>query len=384
MIIRHIIRTLQQEDSTYINDLGFFEKKFVTAQLKEGVLMPPHYAVFFTPENDGNGFAFIAKLSETEQIRFNEADTEIKKWINELRSGLTHNKSIHFDNFGTFSLNAKNDITFDSDIIKELNVEYEGMGPITITPIKEVPITLDPIIPENEHTTPPQVSIPVEEKTITVDTTEDSQETEITSPIKEKKKRKVALIITMVLLVLLLIPAGYYSYMHRIAIELTIKDWKHKYFDKNVISTLRNAEEVPTSPLFPQEEEIVTPTTPYIIGYQPIIEDNTTEEIILSEEQTGTSVSTTPNSSNNDKPSSSSGFSKVQFEKGNYYVIAGSFYKESDALKHIQTNQLEKLNPTLLYQEGVRNIRVCIGTYNSEGEAMEYANSFHNNYWVLK
>lgn len=74
----------------------------------------------------------------------------------------------------------------------------------------------------------------------------------------------------------------------------------------------------------------------------------------------------------------------IHFESGHYYVIAGSLPNESDAELHIRQRGLDKYNPTLLLQDGVSNIRVCIGIYDTEEEAESFAKSVNSKYWVLK
>jgi hypothetical protein len=81
---------------------------------------------------------------------------------------------------------------------------------------------------------------------------------------------------------------------------------------------------------------------------------------------------------------SSTEFSKTLFQKGKYYVIAGSFVSEKDAALHIKERSLQHLNPILLYQDGNNRIRVCVGIYNSEQEANDFVNKINRNYWVLK
>ena len=74
----------------------------------------------------------------------------------------------------------------------------------------------------------------------------------------------------------------------------------------------------------------------------------------------------------------------IRFESGHYYVIAGSLPNESDAELHIRQRGLDKYQPTLLLQDGVSNIRVCIGIYDTEEEAESFAKGINSKYWVLK
>ncbi|MDL2230813.1 hypothetical protein LJB75_00155, partial [Bacteroidales bacterium OttesenSCG-928-L19] len=122
MIIDCIIEILKNSDDVYINELGLFEKKRTSSEIQENQISPPQIKVFFDEKGEGNGFAFILKYAEKKQKRINDADVEIRQWIEELKNSLANNKSITFENFGTFSLNPKNEIIFESGWIKELNI----------------------------------------------------------------------------------------------------------------------------------------------------------------------------------------------------------------------------------------------------------------------
>ncbi len=74
----------------------------------------------------------------------------------------------------------------------------------------------------------------------------------------------------------------------------------------------------------------------------------------------------------------------IAFETGHYYVIAGSLPNETDAEMHIRQRNLSQYSPTLVLQDGVSNIRVCIGIYDTEEEAEQFAKSINSKYWVLK
>ncbi len=77
-------------------------------------------------------------------------------------------------------------------------------------------------------------------------------------------------------------------------------------------------------------------------------------------------------------------YSYIRFEQGHFYVIAGSLPNEHDAELHIRQRGLDRYQPTLLLQDGVSNIRVCIGIFDSEEEADQFAQSTNANYWILK
>ena len=84
------------------------------------------------------------------------------------------------------------------------------------------------------------------------------------------------------------------------------------------------------------------------------------------------------------KQSSDGKYDYIRFEKGHYYAIAGSFPSESDVIRHIRQKKLDQYSPKILKQDGVTNLRVCIGVFNTEEEAESFAKGVNSSYWVLK
>ena len=84
------------------------------------------------------------------------------------------------------------------------------------------------------------------------------------------------------------------------------------------------------------------------------------------------------------KQSSDGKYDYIRFEKGHYYVIAGSFPTESDVIRHIRQKKLDQYSPKILKQDGVSNLRVCIGVFDTEEEAENFAKGVNSSYWVLK
>jgi hypothetical protein len=74
----------------------------------------------------------------------------------------------------------------------------------------------------------------------------------------------------------------------------------------------------------------------------------------------------------------------IPFEVGKYYVIAGSFAQEAKALQHIKEKKLGKYNAKLVVQPQNARIRVCIGIFDNEQNAVDFAAQIDKNYWVLK
>lgn len=421
MIIQKIIDILQTEGTVYINDLGLFSKCFKSAQLKNGILFPPGNIVIFDSKADGNGFAFVVKYAEKLQKRIPEADEEIKKWVEELKSAVEHNKSVSFENFGTFLKNSKEELCFESDLIKELNSEYEGMSPIEINPADKTEITkpVEKILSEepavavtptlekqlinkSEITPAPEIETPsvstneiipeqVAESQFKDDFKEDKKEEfkaepesilneEIISTEKNRKKSHTGIVIFIIIMIILAGVAAL-SYFYQVQIELTYKDLKNRYFEKGKVISEPDFLQDITSGLFEFKEnkdsskiEIITP---YSIDYQleNKIEQIPADEITAKSENSISLIETRP---------SSTEYERADFQSGFYYVIAGSFIAERDAAIHIKGHGLQHHNPFLLYQSGNNRIRVCIGVFSTEQEANEFVKKQNENYWVLK
>ena len=74
----------------------------------------------------------------------------------------------------------------------------------------------------------------------------------------------------------------------------------------------------------------------------------------------------------------------IQYERGYYYVIAGSFPAESVEKQYIRLKKLDEYSPKILLQDGVKNMRICIGVFDNEDEAECFAKRASSSYWVLK
>ena len=74
----------------------------------------------------------------------------------------------------------------------------------------------------------------------------------------------------------------------------------------------------------------------------------------------------------------------IRFEPGHFYAIAGSLPNETDAERHIRQKKLDQYSPKIVLQDGVKNLRVCIGIFDTEEEAEQFAKGINSGYWVLK
>ena len=140
-----------------------------------------------------------------------------------------------------------------------------------------------------------------------------------------------------------------------------ILDFYHQKFDRQTITdTTMMVKENPQ----PAVTDTVAETD--TIGYveeEPVTEEPATEA----------------------KPFDINNLEHIQYEKGKYYLVHGSFSQEADCARHIRSHHFETYAPMVLHQSGSSRMRVCLGVFNSETEATQFAES-HNikDAWTLK
>jgi nucleoid DNA-binding protein len=327
MIIPSLIRTLVEYNTVAISGFGTFYIKKISSQIKGEVIFPPQNCILFEYSKDIENFDFVNKLSQWEQLRIDEAQTQISVWIDLIEKGLEHNKSLFFDDFGTFSKDPSGIIVFQTVINSKLNIENEGLEPVVL-PLKRD----NKIIQPNTE--------PLKDKRLLL--------------TSKKKKRDrfwfiFALSAASVLLVVLFF-------------KDTFNPNYKVFFEHNDVTASAN-EGAFISNIAETEKDNVDTSETY--GIESVAGESFPNDKGLSEE-----------SENNDI--------YAPFQKGKFYVIAGSFINESDALKHIKEKKLEKYSAKLVVQPQSSRVRVCIGMFDNENDAIEFAALINKNYWVLK
>lgn len=107
-MINYIIKTLLKENSVDINGLGNFSTQLKHASINGDTITPPFYEIVFTQNQDpANNFSLANTISSESQCLFTEANEQIIKWKDELITALQNNKSVSFEDFGTFMLDKK-------------------------------------------------------------------------------------------------------------------------------------------------------------------------------------------------------------------------------------------------------------------------------------
>lgn len=135
MIIPHIIRGLLANNTVTISGLGTFSLECSPSYILNDKVYPPQKIVLFDFDKDADGFDFVSKLSQWHQIRIDEAADLIGKWVQTLEKSVANNKSVAFEQFGTFTF-SKQKIFFEYTFNQELGLETEGFDPVELPPVK--------------------------------------------------------------------------------------------------------------------------------------------------------------------------------------------------------------------------------------------------------
>ena len=144
-MIDYILKILQQEDRVYIERLGAFKMELRHAVIEDSVIQPPHYEVVFEhTDSEENHFTLTNLISREQHCLFTQANEQVNAWVSELLTALQNNKSVTYEDFGTFMLDKKGNISFESAVIPQLNSLFEGMEPIDLKQINAVPVVAEP------------------------------------------------------------------------------------------------------------------------------------------------------------------------------------------------------------------------------------------------
>ena len=416
----YIIKALQKGDSICVNDLGTFSLHYVPASISGKVISAPHNIVTFDAHSGSGDYAFTDLVCFEKKCLITQASAEITQWVEKLKQALNNNKSVAFEGFGTFSLNDKGKISFSCDHIPELNIEFEGLEELHTDQLWSEGVETEDEGRETEEPRPeteeprteneeqrletedvrletedekPQIEEPETEEQRTEteeepviyrsslaedeesqianrksqieepETEEQRTETEEEEPQVANRKSQIAhrKWLWWLLVLLLLAALGAAGYLFREKLMPVYDNVKEKFTKKEKVVEPTETETIEV--ITPAEEEEVVPE----------------EEIV--EEVPETPAVYTPEEV---KRTADSKYPYIRYEAGHFYTIVGSLPSEGDAEKHIRNRGLDKYEPKLVLQNGVGNIRVCIGIFDSEEEAESFGQSSGLKYWVLK
>ncbi len=382
-MINYILKTLQTEDHVFIERLGSFRLNLCHAKIEGETIQPPHYEVVFEQtDSEENHFTLANLISREQQCLFTQANEQVTAWVSELLTALQHNKSVAYEDFGTFMLDKKGNISFVCAVIPQLNSLFEGMEPIDLKRFGAVPLVVEPerepvvepepepvVEPEREPVVEPECEpvvepepepiVEPEPETVVNDDEEDDEEEDEDDEQPETKKHHLAWLWILLLLIAVLAAAGF---VFKDKLWNYYQQWKEK---KQPVEQVVEPQEIPDATTTIDE---VTETV------EPL------EEVVEPEPEPEPEVFTPTVI----KQSADGKYDYIRFEKGHYYAIAGSFPSENDVIRHIRQKNLDQYSPKILKQDGFPNLRVCIGVFDTEDEAERFAKGVNASYWVLK
>lgn len=469
-MIPFILKALQNENRVFIERLGSFRIQMRHAEIDGDIVRPPFNEVVFTPnDSEENNFSLANQISRDKQCLFTEANEQITAWVDELLAALQNNKSVTYEGFGSFMLDKKGNISFESMVIPQLNSLFEGFEPLNIRNFGQTAVaaeeepeveeaepqtTEEPVVAESdsfvavaddhkenieevkveeekevenvvgdgeldvkdEGQEPEDVKVEEpeveeekeeeepeveEEKEEEVPESEDEKEEEIEKEgdekdekeeepetedeenekdekedddddeedddddddDDEKDKRKHHKLAWLWVILLLLIVLGVLGYIFKDKLLNIIHQWKDK----------KQPVEQPVVPSDSVNESTVD-YTDSLAQTEPAVESVETTETSEPEVYTPEVI----------KKTADSKYDYIQFEPGHFYAIAGSFPSEADVVRHIRQKHLDQYSPVIVKQDGVKNLRVCIGVFDTEAEAEQFAKGVSSQYWVLK
>ena len=461
-MIPFILKALQNENRVFIERLGSFRIQMRHAEIDGDIVRPPFNEVVFTPnDSEENNFSLANQISRDKQCLFTEANEQITAWVDELLAALQNNKSVTYEGFGSFMLDKKGNISFESMVIPQLNSLFEGFEPLNIRNFGQTAVaaeeepeveeaepqtTEEPVVAESdsfvavaddhkenieevkveeekevenvvgdgeldvkdEGQEPEDVKVEEpeveeekeeeepeveEEKEEEVPESEDEKEEEIEKEEDEKDekeeepetedeenekdekeddddddddekdKRKHHKLAWLWVILLLLIVLGVLGYIFKDKLLNIIHQWKDK----------KQPVEQPVVPSDSVNESTVD-NTDSLAHTEPAVESVETTETPEPEVYTPEVI----------KKTADSKYDYIQFEPGHFYAIAGSFPSEADVVRHIRQKHLDQYSPVIVKQDGVKNLRVCIGVFDTEAEAEQFAKGVSSQYWVLK
>jgi len=326
MIIPSLIRTLLEENSATIAGLGTFFVEKQPAQVKDDVVLPPQNMILFRYSKDDEGFDFVTKLSKWKQIRMDAAQAEISEWINLIENGVEHNKSVFLDDFGTFFKDSSGKIVFQSIIIPELNIENEGFDPVFMIQKGNL-INEDYVVKDKRSIL-----------------------------INKEKKRDKTLFFGIILVAAILLCV------------LFIKD-RFSYIYQTIFVQKEKLDET----LKPEGTAFISSVLNEVLEVDTREEKEANPPVFKTEDQYAKV----------EKPLSPDSI-YLPYQKGKFYVIAGSFLKEADALRHIKEKKLEKYDAKLIIVPENQHLRVCIGSFDNEIDASKFMTLNDKSCWILK
>lgn len=335
-ISKYISELLFVHECVIIPNFGGFITNPQITSIKNGKLfLPPSKSILFNKNLQRNDGLLINYISEKQNINYSESRSKVENFVHELNYRLKEKNYFFIENIGAFHYEAESTLQFVPEASTNFLISSFGLSSFSF-----------PELEETNHV--PQI------------VKNHSDKEAIRISINKSFIRK-ALISLPVMLALTIIPfkssITEQQNSFRASFVPQISETKNKE-----IETLIEKKTDKKTALFYQESPVVE-----------VLEkvDNTVvEEVTPVIEQKETTISDVPAT-----------------QKGNFYIIAGSFTVLKQAEDHIKILKKQGFNPEIIKENDSR-FRISLSSFKSKSEANKEVQSLRNknkklSVWVL-
>ncbi len=407
-IAKYVGDLLYDYECVVIPGLGGFITEEVPVKINSVThnFSPPTKKVHFNTHLRVNDGLLVNYVAQHEQIGYKTAKQKVDQFALQCHNALNSGKKIVFKKIGAIYSDANQNIVFEQDTNENYNANSFGLPNLVSAPINR---------PTDEQKIKDVVSTVIKSSSKKEKKHVDRKgELDKTTKVQSKKimlatRRKSSLSnqLTFLLIVALLMGSGY-VYMRRYAMEYYVDRYiahvpffyssVNDYLEKNINSTHVASLSRSTASFFPEfnSEKPIDENNQgsYKVIIDPPVEDDTPVEIIVEEPKSETLQSVdldadakiiAPEETIEVEPVIVSNNENIINDR--YFIIAGSFSKETNALSKV--NSLKKLGYNALIADTNKYgmYRVAFMSFNkrniAEQQLVAIRNDVNQSAWLL-
>ena len=310
-ISKYIGDLLFVHDCVIIPNFGGFVANPNKASIKnQTVFSPPNKQLVFNKNLTRNDGLLINYVAEKENISYTEAQIEIKKYVQELTFELKNSSQFTIEKIGSFSIGKELTLQFNQDFSNNYLLNSYGLSNFSFPELVEI------------HHSEPEISKKIDKESINIS-------------IKRSFVRK-AMISIPVILALTILP-----FTSKISDQVNSNKASIISFDTSTQKIEKQIEDnISIENALMYEEEITENAKPIEIEKDTIVKEIKIE---------------TPKN--------------IPIEqKGNYYLIGGSFNNAKSAEIQKQIYEKQGYSPTV-FDQGRNRFRVCMSQFENKNDA---------------
>ena len=145
-ITLYIRELLLGHDCVIVPGFGGFIGNYVSARIDKstGDFFPPTKQISFNKNLNTNDGLLVGKISEANEISFNEAKEVVSKYVTELHKRLNNGETAVFEHIGSFVNNNEGNVQFEPDVKANYCLGSYGLEPFQCLPVsKRVIVPID-------------------------------------------------------------------------------------------------------------------------------------------------------------------------------------------------------------------------------------------------